>query len=106
MTPTVGRIVHFGPKDKPKAAIITRVWEGHTVNLFVFGDGTTTTFNDFRTSVRLGDGPFEWHWPEIVDRPRRSEEIRLGSDQHGPDTQRLCEQVREETGLPPWQDKD
>lgn len=66
MKPTVGRIVHYHQAgyEEPLAAIITKVWTDHTVNLTVFyPDGATTA----RSSVSLVENDVPswgfWSWP-------------------------------------------
>ena len=39
MIPTIGRIVHFNYNGAWYAAIITYVWDGQCVNLYVFENG-------------------------------------------------------------------
>ena len=75
MNPSVGRIVHFIPRDytagpspvagEPLAAIITRVHNESLVNLTVFNpDGSIEGL----TSVPFGDDNREntWIWPPRV----------------------------------------
>ena len=62
--PSVGRIVRYIPQgDAPVAyyaALIVHVWSAQVVNLVIWDSfGTQTT----RTSVSLGAGAGQWHWP-------------------------------------------
>lgn len=71
-TPSIGRVVVYSLNDsdlhlnngaREAPAMIVRVWENNGVNLKVSLDGESTLW---RTSVSLGDGPGQWHWPIIV----------------------------------------
>lgn len=76
--PTVGRIVHYvlpdGPcKGQVRAAIVTRVWSGHTCNVQVYLDGQGDTvakrdsYMEHVTSVTYAPKEANtlrtWHWP-------------------------------------------
>lgn len=69
MTPSIGRIVHYRSYGTPggefpsvdRAAMVTEVKDDETVSLCVMNP--TGLF--FNQNVRLGDGPGQWHWPEI-----------------------------------------
>ena len=77
MKPTLGRIViyHTTKQDREEMrlhpecniqehlpAIIVAVWSDTCVNLKVIYDGN---INVWKTSVTLGDGEYNWSWPEI-----------------------------------------
>lgn len=70
MKPTVGRIVHFywsegfigaprTPRSDPQAAVITALWEGTDVSLFVMSQG-----HCFHTdaAVPFSETPLTGHW--------------------------------------------
>lgn len=65
-TPSVGRIVHFErPDGQHAAACVCQVFSPEVVNLYVM----PVDWNDLpelKTSVKIGDGPGTWHWPEYV----------------------------------------
>jgi len=75
---SVGRIVHYcldsGPhKGESRPALVVRVWAADLVNLQVFSDSNADgTSNDclpvplWKTSIKQGDTPGTWHWPERV----------------------------------------
>lgn len=69
MTPTVGRIVHFGSAStpvEPLAAIVTKVHSDDTVDLSVFKPGQSGA--EAYTSVSRSDAldAFRWSWPVVV----------------------------------------
>lgn len=72
MEPTIGRVVIYTFNDselvnnnytKEAPAIITRVWTPTCVNLKVLTDGCHDLW---KTSVSLGGGQHQWHWPIIA----------------------------------------
>ena len=73
MKPTIGRIVHFVSNGTDHyAAIVTHVWSGVCVNLFVFPKGRVNDGEDsgVKTSVvqdEAGTAGHSWHWPASTD---------------------------------------
>lgn len=73
---SVGRIVHYvldsGPcKGEHRPAFVVRTWAADLANLQVFPDSNADgTSNDclpvplWKTSIKQGEGPGTWHWPE------------------------------------------
>lgn len=61
--PSVGRIVHYGPRHL--AAIITAVWSDTSVNVTVF-DPSGTVYPKSSLVLDSEDENMRWSWPEYV----------------------------------------
>lgn len=64
-TAALGKSVIFVSNDgKQRAAVITHVWEGERVNLYVFPDASFPLISNTPTSVTYDENAatYTWHW--------------------------------------------